>query len=54
MKKTKTKTQKLLWNEAIKKACDEIKFWDKIIPNERDRRFISDSIFERLSYKIKK
>jgi len=48
-----TKKEKELWSEAVRQTTKEIKNWDGLIPNIVDREFMSNSIYERLAYKIK-
>lgn len=50
----KSRKEKLLWNDAIKEACSEIKKWDGLIPNDYVRKFMATAVYERLAYKIKK
>ena len=47
------KREKEIWNEAIRKATNELRLWDGIIPDKSDREFIVCSIREKLMYKIK-
>ncbi len=52
MSKVKASDKKL-WNEAIRKATNEVFKYDGIISSEIERRYIRDEIRNRLSYKIK-
>lgn len=52
-RKTRTLTEKQLWNEAVKKVTKEIMYWDGLLPNEGDRKFMSAFIYEKCAYKIK-
>jgi hypothetical protein len=46
-----TRKQKLLWNEAVRKTLNQVRLYDGIIPDERDRNHIATAIWDRLSYK---
>lgn len=46
-----SKREKAIWNEAVKKCCNEIKLYDGIIPDEDERRRMAEKIKERISYK---
>lgn len=50
-KKLLTNKEKMLWNEAIQKATNEVFLFDGIVINEDDRLFMKHSIRNKLSYK---
>ncbi|HRZ18737.1 MAG TPA: hypothetical protein P5136_01655 [Methanofastidiosum sp.] len=49
-----TRKEKELYNSAIKAATNEIKLYDGLIPDEGDRNYMAERIYERLAYKIKR
>jgi hypothetical protein len=51
--KTLTKKEKLLWNEAILKAANEVYLYDGLIPEEWERKILKEKIVKKFSYKIK-
>lgn len=51
--KTLTKKEKSIWNEAVKKTCNELKLWDGLIPDADDRNRLAAVLKEKVSYKLK-
>lgn len=46
-----SKTEKEIWNEAVKATVAEMKKWDGTIPSENERNYMAGEILKRVSYK---
>ena len=51
-RKTLSLKEKLIYNEAINRACGEIKLYDGVIPDDVTRNYMAFRIKEELSYVI--
>lgn len=51
--KTLTKKEKSIWNEAVRKTCNELKLWDGLVPDKDDRNILARVLKEKMSYKLK-
>jgi hypothetical protein len=47
-----TKSQKLLWNEAVRATMNEVFLYDGTIPELEDRMYLKTQVIKKLSYKI--
>lgn len=45
------KEKRVLWNEAVRAVCGSIKEYDGIIPDEIDRKYMSEKIMDKWLYK---
>jgi len=43
--------KRIVWNDAVRCCCNEIKTYDGIIPDAIDRNYMADKIKEKWSYK---
>jgi len=46
-----TKKEKLLWNEAVAATAKEVLKYDGLVPNDDDRKALSEALKKRVSYK---
>ena len=44
--KLRNKKELAIWNEAIKMAAKEILKWDGTIPDERERKYVSEGVLK--------
>ncbi len=46
--------EKLIWNEAVKCVANELKLYDGLIEEEETRKYLSNRLIEKFSYKTVK
>ncbi len=49
-----TKKEKEIWNEAVRKTCNELKLWNGLVPDDDDRNRLAVVLKEKMSCKLKK
>lgn len=50
---TETDDLKKLWNEAVRSTLLEIEKYDGVVPDKQVMKYMVDSVWDKISYKIK-